>query len=117
MFSLALTNRRVLYKEIGGNDPLVKFSLSVAKSLIYGTAQCFSDESDDDQQPRAKSLKRSQVITEIRYDKYNHWPVHPELSHAQLCKNTVFVKRDISVRSVKFIYAYYHRNQIQPNNA
>ena len=117
MCSLALTNSWVLYKEIGRNDPLVKFTLTVAKLLIYGTAQSFSDESDDDQQPRSKFLKHPQLTTDIWYDKYNHWPVNLDLPHAQHCKKTVLVKRDINVRSVKFIYAYYHLNQIQPNNA
>ena len=64
------------------------FTLSVAKSLICSTAQSFSDESDDDHQPRAKSLKSSQVTTDIRYDKYNHWLVHLDLPHAQRCKTT-----------------------------
>ena len=88
MFILLLKNNWVLYKEIGGNYLLVKFTLSVAKSLIYGTAQSFSDESDDKHQPRARCLKRPQVTTDIRYNKYYHWPVHLDLPHAQCCKNT-----------------------------
>lgn len=79
MFNLALTNNWVLCKEIGGNDSLVKFTLSKAKSLIYGTTQSFSYESYDDQQPRTTSLKRSQV------NKYN------------LSRNTIYPKYNLSL--------------------
>ena len=97
MFILLLKKNWVWYKEIGGNYLLVKFTVSVAKSLIYGIAQSFSDETDDNHQPRVRYLKRPQVTTDIRYNKNYHCPVHLDLPHAQCCKNIVFVKHDINI--------------------
>ena len=97
MFILLLKKNWVWYKEIGGNYLLVKFTVSVAKSLIYGIAQSFSDETDDNHQPRVRYLKRPQVTTDTRYNKNYHCPVHLDLPHAQCCKNIVFVKHDINI--------------------
>ena len=87
LMSLCATNAWLLYKQIGGKDPLLKFLISVSNSLIQGKPTVAeSDEWDLHPEPRQKSLKRSQVPTDMRFDKYNHWPTHIECKNAQRCK-------------------------------
>ena len=87
LFSLATTSAWIVYKEMGGIVPLVKFLDKICQSLIC-SGQHVIDESDEDiDQPRTKRLLRAQDIPiDIRYDKYNHWPVLQDIPNSQHSK-------------------------------
>ena len=87
LFSFAVVNVSVIYRESGGTGALLPFLQSITISLVKG--ESFNREGElSDREVMTKptrSLKRKHVPFEICYDGYNHWPVQVEGS-AQQCK-------------------------------
>jgi len=85
LFSLASMNSWILYQALGGKDPLVKFLIALSTDLITGRP---TDEDDDVEQENKKPefRKACQVITNQRYNKFDHWPKQIMSKNAQRCK-------------------------------
>ena len=87
LFSLAVVNVWVIYRESGGTGALFPFLQSIAISLVKG--ENFNQEGElSGREVMTKptgSLKRKHVSCEICYDGYNHWPGQVE-GCAQRCK-------------------------------
>ena len=72
---------------MGGNEPLVKFLGKICFSLIKGSAKPIEDVEETIQPGVYRSLRASDVPEDIRYDKYEHWPVLIDVPNSQRCKN------------------------------
>ena len=88
LFSLAVVDAWVIYRESGGTGTLLPFLQSIAISLVKG--ENFNQEGElSDREVMTKpiqSLKRKRVPCEIRrYDGYKNWTVQVE-GGSQRCK-------------------------------
>ena len=94
LFSLAVVNAWVIYKESGGTGSLLPFLQSIAICLVNG--EHFNQEGElSDREVMAKPtrlLKRKHVPCEIHYDGFNHWPVQVEVC-SQQCKPKICTRK------------------------
>ena len=88
MFSLAAVNSWLLYRQIGGHATLVKFLAKVCFSMIKGSAQRSEmNEEEDEPEQVYRSMRANDVPSDIKHDKYDHWPVMMDIQNSQRCKN------------------------------
>lgn len=88
MFSLAAVNSWLLYREIGGHATLVKFLAKICFSMIKGSAQRIEmNEEEDEPEQVYRSMRANDVPSDIKHDKYDHWPVMMDIQNSQRCKN------------------------------
>ena len=88
MFSLAALNSWLLYREIGGHATLVKFLAKFCFSMIKGSAQRIEmNEEEDEPKQVYRSMRANDVPSDIKHDKYDHWPVMMDIQNSQRCKN------------------------------
>ena len=70
---------------MGGNKRLVDFISEICISLISGTS-CVADSEYDVRSEVYRSMQHTDIPMEMRYDKFNHWPILIDTPHSQRCK-------------------------------
>ena len=82
LFSLAVVNAWIVYREIGRSGALLPFLQQRSYSLIRGEGNTDDETSSNNSN---RSLKRKHTPDYIRHDKKNHWSIQIDRC-AQRCK-------------------------------
>ena len=85
LFSLAVCNSWIMHKSMSGNKKLVDFLSEICISLITGTSST-ADPEYDVRSEVYRSMRSTDIPTEMRHDKFNHWPILIDTPHSQRCK-------------------------------
>ena len=92
-FSLAATNSWVIFRQLGGRKPLVRFLSELCASLIMGGAHHAHVDDDTGELPGCRSMRAKDIPQDIRFDKYDHWPVLMDIANSQRCKYESCIKK------------------------
>lgn len=88
LFSLSAVNGWNIYRQLGGNESLLKFLGKICFSLIKGSVEPASiNEGSGEESTIYRSMRGNDALLSIRHDRYNHWPLVMDVPNSQRCKN------------------------------
>ena len=90
LISQCAVNAWIIYQQIGGNNSYLKFLTSICISLINSTSPDVPEF-----QPSTKRVKSNDIPDNVRYDKYNHWPILMDIYHTQCDARITVVNRRV----------------------